>query len=40
VFGFGKDHRGDLYVLGNHTGVLSGNTGVVLRIKASERHHN
>jgi glucose/arabinose dehydrogenase len=39
VFGFGQDHRGDIYVLGNHTGVLSGKTGVVLRIKASRSHH-
>jgi glucose/arabinose dehydrogenase len=36
VFGFGQDHHGDLYVLGNKTGVLSGNTGVVLRITGSD----
>jgi hypothetical protein len=40
VMGFGQDHRGDIYVLGNETGVLSGNTGVVLRIKASRMHHD
>ena len=38
VFGFGQDHRGDIYVLGNTTGVLSGDTGVVLKIKASGKH--
>ena len=32
VFGFAQDHRGELYVLGNTTGVLSGTTGTVLRI--------
>jgi glucose/arabinose dehydrogenase len=33
VFGFGQDRHRDLYVLGNSTGVLSGRTGVVLRIE-------
>ena len=33
VFGFGQDRHGDLYVLGNSTGLLSGDTGVVLRIE-------
>jgi glucose/arabinose dehydrogenase len=32
VFGFGKDKHGDLYVLGNGTGLLTGDTGVVLKI--------
>ncbi|GAB3083251.1 PQQ-dependent sugar dehydrogenase [Pedococcus soli] len=32
VFGFAQDRRGELYVLGNTTGVLSGTTGTVLRI--------
>jgi glucose/arabinose dehydrogenase len=32
VFGFAQDHRGELYVLGNTTGLLSGATGTVLRI--------
>jgi glucose/arabinose dehydrogenase len=32
VFGFAQDSRGELYVLGNKTGVLSGTTGTVLRI--------
>ena len=34
VNGFAEDGRHDLYVLGNRTGVLSGNTGKVLRIGA------
>ena len=34
VFGFAQDRRGELYVLGNTTGVLSGTTGTVLRITA------
>ena len=29
VFGFARDGAGELYVLGNRTGVVSGNTGVV-----------
>ncbi len=29
VFGFARDNAGELYVLGNRTGVISGNTGVV-----------
>lgn len=32
VFGFAQDSRGEVYVLGNKTGVLSGRTGTVLRI--------
>ena len=32
VFGFAQDSRGELYVLGNKTGLLSGTTGTVLRI--------
>lgn len=32
VFGFGMDRDGELYVLGNDTGVLSGTTGVVMRL--------
>ncbi len=32
VFGFAQDRRGELYVLGNTTGVLSRTTGTVLRI--------
>jgi hypothetical protein len=36
VFGFGQDRRRNLYVLGNTTGVLSGETGVVLRIEGAE----
>ena len=36
VFGFGQDKHGDLYVLGNTTGVLSGDTGVVLRITEAD----
>lgn len=32
VFGFAEDRRGELYVLGNTTGLLSGRTGTVLRI--------
>jgi glucose/arabinose dehydrogenase len=34
VFGFAQDRRGEIYVLGNTTGVLSGTTGTVLRITA------
>jgi hypothetical protein len=29
VFGFARDDAGELYVLGNRTGVVSGSTGVV-----------
>ncbi|MEP6815135.1 MAG: PQQ-dependent sugar dehydrogenase [Marmoricola sp.] len=36
VFGFGQDRRGELYVLGNHTGLLIGDTGVVLRITGAD----
>ncbi len=36
VFGFGQDKHGDLYVLGNTTGVLSGDTGVVLKITEAD----
>jgi plastocyanin/glucose/arabinose dehydrogenase len=32
VLGFGQDAAGELYVLGNTTGVPSGSTGVVLKI--------
>ena len=32
LMGFGQDTNGELYVLGNTTGVPSGTTGVVLRI--------
>lgn len=32
VLGFAQDSSGELYVLGNKTGVLSGSTGTVLRI--------
>jgi glucose/arabinose dehydrogenase len=32
VFGFAQDAHGELYVLGNETGVLSGQTGTVLRL--------
>jgi glucose/arabinose dehydrogenase len=32
LFGFAEDAAGELYVLGNKTGVPSGTTGVVLRI--------
>ena len=31
VFGFGQDRHRDLYVLGNSSGVRSGETAVVLR---------
>ncbi len=34
VFGFARDARGEVYVLGNRTGVVSGHTGVVERIVA------
>lgn len=32
VFGFATDRHGEMYVLGNTTGVLSGQTGVVLAL--------
>jgi len=32
VLGFGRDARGEIYVLGSGTGVVDGTTGVVLRI--------
>ena len=42
LFGFGQDHNGELYVLGNATGIpfpdrTTGNTGVVLRIAPGRR---
>ena len=36
VFGFGQDKHGDLFVLGNETGLLSGDTGVVLKITEAD----
>ena len=36
VFGFARDAAGELYVLGNETGVVSGETGVVEVITASQ----
>jgi glucose/arabinose dehydrogenase len=38
VLGFGRDARGELYLLGSETGVVAGTTGVVLRIAA--RHED
>jgi glucose/arabinose dehydrogenase len=35
VFGFAQDAAGELYVLGNRTGVVSGDTGVVERLTAA-----
>ena len=35
VTGWAQDRRGELYVLGNTTGVLSGTTGQVVRLTAS-----
>jgi glucose/arabinose dehydrogenase len=35
VFGFAQDRRGELYVLGNTTGLLTGTTGTVLRLTSS-----
>ena len=32
LLGFGQDANGELYVLGNTTGVPFGDTGVVLRL--------
>ena len=40
VFGFGADRHGEMYVLGNTTGVLSGNTGVVLALRDPDHHHH
>jgi len=34
IFGFARDANGELYVLGNQTGVISGTTGVVEMITA------
>ena len=31
VLGFGQDSKGELYLLGNETGTLNGQTGQVLR---------
>ena len=36
VFGFARDAAGELYVLGNTTGVVSGHTGVVELLTASQ----
>ena len=36
VFGFARDAAGELYVLGNRTGVVSGHTGVVEMLTASQ----
>jgi len=35
VFGFARDASGELYVLGNKTGVVAGDTGVVEMLTAS-----
>ena len=35
VNGFAEDGRRELYVLGNTTGLLTGSTGRVLRIRAA-----
>lgn len=35
VFGFAQDLAGDLYVLGNHSGLLTGSAGTVLRLTAA-----
>ena len=32
IFGFARNAAGELYVLGNDTGVVSGATGVVKRL--------
>jgi hypothetical protein len=37
VLGFGQDREGELYLLANGTGTLSGKTGVVMRITSG--HH-
>jgi hypothetical protein len=34
VLGFGRDARGEIYLLANSTGVPSGTTGVVLKLTA------
>jgi glucose/arabinose dehydrogenase len=39
VFGFARDGNGELYVLGNKTGVVAGNTGQVVRLVESRSHH-
>lgn len=39
VLGFGQDAQGELYLLANGTGVLRGNTGVVLKIVAPGHPH-
>jgi len=39
VFGFAQDSHGELYVLGNKTGVLAGTTGTVLRITSPPKSH-
>jgi hypothetical protein len=36
VFGFARDAAGELYVLGNRTGVVSGDTGVVEVLTAGQ----
>ena len=36
VFGFARDASGELYVLGNKTGVVAGDTGVVEMLTASQ----
>jgi glucose/arabinose dehydrogenase len=38
VLGFGQDRQGELYLLANGTGTVSGKTGVVMRITGG-RHH-
>jgi hypothetical protein len=37
VLGFGQDHRGELYLLANGTGTLTGKTGVVMKITRPSR---
>lgn len=37
VLGFGQDARGEIYLMGNRTGVPAGNTGVVLKLTAVDR---
>jgi glucose/arabinose dehydrogenase len=39
VLGFGQDSEGELYLLANRTGTLTGRTGVVLKI-VKPRHHD
>jgi glucose/arabinose dehydrogenase len=36
VFGFAQDGHGELYVLGNKTGLVAGTTGQVVRLTSSE----